>query len=88
MSMGMEVGIFLAYAMGMLLVYLAGRFLLVPLKWLVRILINSLVGGVIICLINFMGGELGVFLPMNPLTAVIVGILGIPGVVMLIIFFM
>lgn len=88
MSMGMEVGIFLAYALGMLLVYFAGRFLLVPLKWMGRLLINSLAGGVIIFLLNLLGGSLGLFLPLNFLTAVIVGMLGVPGVIMLIIFFL
>lgn len=88
MSMGMEIGIFLAYAMGMLLVYFAGRFLLVPMKWLGRILLNSIVGGIVILLINLLGGELGVFLPLNLMTAVIVGILGVPGIIMLIILFL
>ena len=87
MSMGMEVGIFLAYAAGMLIVYLAGRFLLVPLKWTGRIMINSAAGGVLILMINWLGAGLGVFVPLNLITALTVGILGVPGLVMLLVFF-
>ena len=87
MSLGMEVGIFLAYAAGMLIVYLAGRFLLVPLRWTGRILINSAVGGVLILLINRLGAGLGLFVPLNALTALTTGVLGVPGLIMLLIFF-
>lgn len=88
MSMGMEVGIFLAYAMGMLLVYLTGRYMLIPLKWIGGLLVNSLLGGIIIFLINSLGSGFGLFVPLNAITAVLAGILGIPGIVMLLIFFL
>ena len=87
MSSGMEIGIFLAYAMGMLIVYMAGRYLMVPLRWLVRLMINSAAGGAAIMLINFVGGNLGVFVPVNAATALAAGVLGLPGIVLLIIFF-
>lgn len=87
MSIGMEVGIFLAYALGMLIVYFTGRFLLVPLKWIVRMILNSVVGGIVILLINYFGASLGMLLPLNPITAAIIGILGVPGLLMLGIFF-
>ena len=88
MSMGMEVGVFMAYAAGILIVYLAGRFLLVPLEWAGKILLNSVVGGVLILLINWFGGGLGLFVPLNVWTAATVGVLGVPGLVMLLIFFL
>lgn len=83
----MEMGIFLAYAAGILLVYLCGRFLLVPLKWILKILVSSLLGGIALCLINGIGGIFGIFVPLNPVTAVIAGVLGIPGVLLMILFF-
>lgn len=88
MTMGMEIGIFLAYAAGLLLVYLCGRFLLVPLKWILKLLTSSILGGVVLCLINGIGGIFGIFVPLNPVTAVIAGILGIPGVIVMILFFL
>lgn len=87
MSFGLEVGIFAAYAAGLFLVYLLGKLLIVPLKWAGHLVLNSLIGGALILLMNVVGGNWGVFLPLNPLTAVIAGVLGIPGVLCLLLFF-
>jgi inhibitor of the pro-sigma K processing machinery len=87
MSMGMEVGIFLAYAFGALMVYVFGRFFLVPLKWILGALISSLLGGVAIMFINILGTSCGLFIPLNVFTAVITGVLGVPGLIMLVLFF-
>ena len=87
MSMGMEVAVFLAYAFGMLVVYLLGRFLLAPLKWVLWCLVSSMLGGVILIIINAVFSPLGAFIPLNTITAVITGILGVPGVIMLMVFF-
>ena len=87
MSMRMEICIFLAYAAGMLAVYLTGRYLMVPLKWTGRILLNSLAGGMIIFLINSVFAGAGIFLPLNGYTALMAGVLGIPGIVLMVLFF-
>ena len=87
MSFGLEVGIFLAYAAGLFLIYILGRFLIIPLKWAGRLLLSSLIGGVVIIAVNLVGGLWGIFVPLNLLTAAIVGILGLPGAVCLLLFF-
>lgn len=83
MSMRMEICVFLAYAAGMLMIYIAGRFLLVPLKWTGRLLANSIAGGLIIVLINFVCANRDFLLPLNPITALTAGILGVPGIVLM-----
>ena len=85
--MGMEVGVFLAYAFGVLMVYVMGRFLLVPLKWIAVCLISSAVGGVAVILLNIFCGRFGLFIPLNIFTAGIAGLLGVPGIIMLTVFF-
>ncbi len=87
MSMGMEIGVFLAYAFALLMVYVFGRFLLIPLKWMAGWIVSSLIGGIVIILINYFGAAYGVFIPLNLITAIITGVLGVPGVVMLMVFF-
>lgn len=87
MDFGMEASIFLAYTAGMLAIYFLGRFLIVPLKILVKLMINSIIGGIIMLIINFIGGGLGVFLPINIITALISGALGVPGILGLLIYF-
>lgn len=87
MSFGLEVAIFMAYAAGLFLIYILGRLLVVPVKWTGKMLLNSLLGGVMIVLLNVAGGTFGIFLPLNILTAVIAGVLGLPGIVGLLLFF-
>lgn len=87
MSFGLEVGIFIAYAAGLFLIYLMGRFLLVPLKWAGRLVLSGLIGGVFIVLVNVIGGNWGIFVPLNILTAAITGVLGLPGAICLLLFF-
>jgi inhibitor of the pro-sigma K processing machinery len=87
MSIGLEVSVFLAYAFGMLMVYILGRFLLFPLKWILWGIASSLCGGVVIMIINLLGDVYGILIPLNMITAAIVGVLGLPGLVMIAVFF-
>lgn len=87
MTIGMEVGVFLAYAFGMFVVYLVGRFLLVPLKWIGCALAGSLAGGAVILIINFVGAPWNIFVPLNIMTAAVIGVLGLPGTLLLLLFF-
>jgi len=85
-DMGMEIAIFLAYAAGLFLVYLFGKFLLLPLKALGKLLLNSALGGIFIVIVNLAGDIFGFGIPLNILNALIIGILGLPGAILLLIF--
>ena len=83
METNLEVGILLGYAFGILLLYLIGYVLLVPVRIIGKLLLSSLLGGASILLLNLFGDRLDLHIPFNLLTAVTVGILGLPGAVML-----
>lgn len=87
MSFGMEAGIFLAYAMGILGVYFFGKMLLMPLGKIMKLLFSSILGGVVLVIINAIGTAVDIVVPVNILTSVIAGALGLPGVVGLLIYF-
>lgn len=87
MDFGMEAGIFLAYTAGLMMIYLFGKLLLVPFKILLRLLVNSIAGGVALMLINIAGGIFGLALPVNILTSLFAGTLGIPGILGMLIYF-
>jgi inhibitor of the pro-sigma K processing machinery len=80
----LNINIIIAYAFGLFLLYLVARLLLVPIKIVLRLLYNGLIGGVILYLVNLVGGFFGLFIAINPITALIAGFLGVPGVVLLI----
>ena len=75
----------IAYAIGLLLLYIVGRVLLFPLRILLRLLYNGIAGGIVLLLINFIGGFIGLNIAVNVVTALVVGFLGIPGIVLLLI---
>ena len=81
MGFELEAGVFLAYATGVMIVCFFGKLLIWPLKKMVRILANSGLGAVVIILINLIGGSMGISVPINAITAVTVGLLGVPGAV-------
>jgi len=83
--MQMDYAAILAYAFGLLLLYVVGRALIVPLKIVIRLVYNALIGGVVLLLLNFIGGYFGLHIALNPVTALIVGFLGVPGIIMLLV---
>lgn len=76
-----------AYAFGLALILLLGLFLVIPLKVVLRLIYNGLIGGVSLWLINLVGSFFGVYLPITVWTALIVGFLGVPGVVLLLVYY-
>lgn len=68
-----------------IIVLLLAKFVLkVNTKRLIELIINILLGIVVIWLINKFGGSLGIYIPLNFITALVVGVLGIPGVIILV----
>ncbi|MGI6711289.1 MAG: pro-sigmaK processing inhibitor BofA family protein [Bacillota bacterium] len=62
------------------------KFLLMPLKVIVKLIVNGLLGLVILWLVNTVAGPANFFLPINIVTIIVVGLLGIPGVLLIAIF--
>ena len=62
-----------------------GRIFIVPIKKVLKLVINSVLGGISIFLINLVGANFGFHIGLNILTSILVGILGLPGVVCLVI---
>ena len=76
---------YLQIAIVAVVVLLLAKFLLgVNTKRLVELIINILLGILVIWLINKFGGSLGISIPLNFITALVVGVLGLPGVIILI----
>lgn len=87
MEMSTEIGILLAYALGIFALYVVGYMFLVPIKMLLRLVINSIAGAVSIVVINWVGAYWGLHISLNVLSAVIIGVLGIPGAVLLSVYY-
>lgn len=65
-----------------LVLYIILKILSLPIKIIFKLIINAVVGGAIIFVINLIGAAFGFTLMLTWWTAVIVGVLGIPGVIL------
>ncbi len=83
--MDLSIGTLIAFLGGLIFLYFLGMLLVVPIKIITKLIFNGVIGGVVLILFNLVGGLFGFFIPINPLSAVVVGILGIPGVILLLI---
>ena len=62
-----------------------GKLFIWPLKNIIKLVINSILGGVLIYIINIIGMNFGFHIGLNLITSIVVGILGLPGAILLII---
>ncbi|MBQ4085578.1 MAG: pro-sigmaK processing inhibitor BofA family protein [Clostridia bacterium] len=69
----------LAFCVGILLIWVFGRLFLLPGRWLWRLFSSALLGGLAIWAFNLIGPRWGLSIAVNPLTALCVGTLGLPG---------
>jgi inhibitor of the pro-sigma K processing machinery len=81
----MDVNVVIAFVLGLLLIYLIGRVMVIPLRLVWKLVFNAFVGGFVLWLINGVGYYINLHIPLNPITALTVGFLGIPGIIILIV---
>ncbi|MDD2574209.1 MAG: pro-sigmaK processing inhibitor BofA family protein [Firmicutes bacterium] len=85
MGISIDFSVVLAYAFGLLLLYIVGWLLVMPLKFILRLLYNGIIGGLMLWILNLAGGFFNVQVVINPVTALIAGFLGIPGVLLILV---
>ena len=86
---GLHASVLLTYAEAILLIFLLGKIFLWPIKLVLKLVVSSIIGGILILVLNLAAGLFGLLLiPLNLLTALVVGVLGIPGVILLLILFL
>ena len=83
--MGVQMGVFLTYVGAIVLIFIVGKIFLWPLKLVLKLATSSVIGGIAILIINALGAGFGLIIPLNLISAVIVGVLGVPGVILLLI---
>lgn len=66
-------------------IFIFGRIFIVPIKKILKLILNSVLGGLTIFIINLVGANFGFHIGLNIITSVVVGLLGLPGAVCLII---
>ena len=82
----MELGgenIIIAYAVGLVLLFFLFKMFFTPVKIAFKLIVNSVVGGIILFVFNLAGSVIGIQIGINAITAAVAGLLGIPGIAMI-----
>lgn len=81
----MNVNNIIAYIACIFFLFIFGKIFIVPIKTILKLIINSVLGGVIIFIINFIGTTFNFHIGLNLITSIFIGLLGIPGAIVIII---
>ena len=65
--------------------FLFGKIFIVPIKKVLKLVINSILGGCVIWIINLIGASFNFHIGLNFFTSILIGLLGLPGAVCMII---
>lgn len=80
----MEYDSVIAFFACLFFLFIVGKIFIIPLKTIFKYILNSVLGGIIIFIINIIGGFFNFHIGLNIITSIIVGVLGIPGVILVI----
>lgn len=77
----MDFTMILPILIGVAVLFIVLKLLALPMKIIIKLVINGLIGGLVIFVVNLIGANFGFMIDLNWITALIVGFLGVPGVV-------
>jgi inhibitor of the pro-sigma K processing machinery len=80
-----DVNLIFAGLLGVFLIWIIGKILLKPIKLVVKLLYNSIIGLVLLLVLNFVGGFFGLTIAINLVTVLVAGFLGVPGLILLLV---
>lgn len=75
----------LAVIIAVFFIWLIIKVFATSIKWAFKLLINAILGFVMLFIFNFLGGFIGLSISVSWLSAIIAGIFGIPGIIILLI---
>lgn len=78
----MEWGVIFATFLLLLMLFIIAQLILGPLKVVTRFFLNCGLGLAALVIVNLIGRNLGVHMPVNPLCVISIGCLGIPGFIL------
>ena len=79
----MTFGTVVGYLLGILIIFVAAKIFFAPLKVILKFIINSIVGIGVMLIINLLSPVLNIYIGINAVSALVVGILGVPGLCLL-----
>lgn len=81
----MDTNIIITYLACIVFLFIFGKIFMLPLMKILKLIINSILGAVLIYIINLIGSVFSFHIGLNFVTAILVGLLGIPGAILLVV---
>ena len=79
--MQLSAGYIILCLAGIFILYILCKIFIRPLKWFLRLALSCLLGCIIMIAINKLFAKNGIYIGINPLSAMLSGVLGIPGII-------
>ena len=83
--MNLDLNSIIPYIACIFFLFIFGKLFIVPIKTILKLVVNSILGGIVIFIINLIGSIWGFHIGLNLVTSIFVGILGIPGAFVIVI---
>lgn len=74
----------LLIALGILFLCLFFKIFSKPIKWIFKMFLNALIGFAALFVLNLLGGYIGLHISVGWISALVAGVLGFPGIVLLV----
>jgi len=81
----LDINTLIVYIATICFLFIFGRIFIIPIKKILKLVLNSLLGLVLIYIINFIGTLFNFHIGINIITAIFIGILGVPGAILLVV---
>ncbi len=82
----METVLFVFFAVAV--IFLIARLAISPAQVMLKLLLNSVLAVVLLCAVSIIGEAWGIHLPINPITILLIAILGLPGLLLVAVLYM
>lgn len=80
----MDAKMLIVYIACIIGIFIIGKILIVPIKVIMKLILNTILGAILLYIINIIGASFNFHIGINLITTLVTGILGIPGVILLI----
>ena len=80
----MDVKMLIVYIACIIGIFIIGKIFIVPIKVIMKLILNTILGAILLYIINLIGASFNFHIGINLITTLVTGILGIPGVILLI----
>lgn len=80
----MDAKMLIVYIACIIGIFIIGKIFIVPIKVIMKLILNTILGAILLYIINIIGASFNFHIGINLITTLVTGILGIPGVILLI----